>query len=54
MWRTTESIGLHDYMNERKEDMLSAALKQNVIGEGKTKRKLDERYMKESYKDSLY
>ena len=39
MWRTTESRGLHDYMKERKEDMLSGALKQNVIDEGETKRK---------------
>ena len=45
---TTERRGLYDYLKESKEDMLSGALKENVIEEGETKeeftkRKIDER-----------
>ena len=45
---TTERRGLYDYLKESKEDMLSGALKENVIEEGETKeefkkRKRDER-----------
>ena len=44
---TTETRGLHDYLRESKEDMLSGALKENVIKEAAeeefTKRKRDER-----------
>ena len=45
---TTERRGSHDYMKQSKEDMLSGALKENVIEEGETKeeftkRKMDER-----------
>ena len=44
----TERIGLYDYLKESKEDMLSGALKENVIEEVETKeeftkRKRDER-----------
>ena len=34
---TTERRGLYDYLKESKEDMLSGALKENVIEEGETK-----------------
>ena len=34
---TTGRRGYYDYMKESKEDMLSGALKQNVIEEGETK-----------------
>ena len=45
---TTERRGLYDYQKESKKDMLSGALKENVIEEGETKeeftiRKRDER-----------
>jgi len=45
---TAERRGLYDYLKESKEDMLSRALKENVIEEGEskeefTKRKRDER-----------
>ena len=54
---TTEKRGLYDYLKESKEDMLSRALKENVIEEGETKKEFtrDEGrlYMKESYKDNL-
>ena len=59
---TIERRGLYAYLKERKEDMLSGALKENVIAEGETKeeltkRKKDERkktlHMKESYKDNI-
>ena len=45
---TTERRGLYDYLKESKEDILTEALKENVIEEGETKeevikRKRDER-----------
>ena len=48
---TTERRGLHDYLKESKEDMLSGALKQHVIEEGEkkeefAKRKRNERRFK--------
>ena len=57
---TTERRGLYDYLKESKEDMLSGALKENVIEEGETKEELQKGkrmkvrrlYMKESYKDN--
>ena len=36
---TTEKRGLYDYLKEIKEDILSGALKENVIQEGETKEK---------------
>ena len=58
---TTDRRGLYDYLKESKEDMLSGALKKNVIKEGETRRNsqkgkgMKERrlYMKECYKDNL-
>ena len=40
---TTERRGLYDYLKESKEDMLSGALKENVIEEGETKEEFTKR-----------
>ena len=40
---TNERRGLYDYLNERKEDMLSVSLKENVIVEGETKEEFTKR-----------
>ena len=58
---TTERRGLYDYLKKSKEDMLSGALKENVIEQGETRRNsqkgkgMKERRLciKESYKDNL-
>ena len=58
---TTERRGLYDYLKESKEDMLSGALKENVIEDGETKKEFTKRKrmkerrlcMMESYKEHL-
>ena len=40
---TTERRGLYDYLKESKEDMLSGALKENVLEEGDTKEEFTKR-----------
>ena len=48
---TTEMRGLYDYLKESKEDMLSGALKENVIDEGETKEKVTKRKRDERKKN---
>ena len=40
---TAETRGLYDYLKESKEDMLSAALKENIIQEGETKKEFSKK-----------
>ena len=47
---TTKWRGLYDYLKESKEDMLSGALKGNVIQEGETKEEFTKRKRNESKK----
>ena len=48
----TERRGLYDYLKESKEDMLSGALKENVIEEGETKEEFTKRKRDERKKTS--
>ena len=47
---TNERRGLYDYLKESKEDMLSGALKENVIEEGETMEEFTKRKMVERKK----
>ena len=47
----TERKGLYDNVKESKEDMLSGALKENVIEEGETKEEFTKRKMDERKED---
>ena len=47
---TNERRGLYDYLKESKEDMMSGALKENVIEEGETKEEFAKRKRNETKK----